>query len=85
MYPKFQVITIVNYDKYQDVTGKTPYKQQATNRQATGKQQQLKNKEKEEKERSILGRCAPDSPSGIPERYKGRFKTEEEYLAWRNQ
>lgn len=40
-YSKFQVITIVNYNKYQDLTGKTPYKQQASNNQLTGKQQHL--------------------------------------------
>ena len=63
VYPKFQVITVVNYDVYQNLTGKTAYKQQADNSHVTGKQHQSKKGEKGEKERRN-GRSAPGSPSG---------------------
>lgn len=63
-YSRYQVITIVNYDKYQDLTGKKPYNQQAANRQLTGKQQHYEKGEKGEKKEKNKGRSAPGSPSG---------------------
>ena len=57
-YHNFQVITIINYKKYQDATGKSTSQQQASNRQTTSKQQQEKEykegkKEIKEKEESL--------------------------------
>ena len=82
-FSKYQVITIVNYDKYQDLTGKKPYNQQATNSHVTGKQQHIEKKEKKEKERR-KGRSAPGSPSAvsaeIPERGTAAFKAKSHIL-----
>ena len=82
-FSKYQVITIVNYDKYQDLTGKKPYNQQADNSHVTGKQQHIEKKEKEEKERR-KGRSAPGSPSAvsaeIPERGTAAFKAKSHIL-----
>ena len=83
---RYQVITIVNYDKYQE---KRQTKQQAneqtTDRQPTGKRQQYKNIKNDKNEKNI-GRSAPVFPDGeIPEMYKDQFSTYEEYAAWRNQ
>ena len=50
VHPKYSVFTLVNYEKYQDVTRNLTGKQQADNKQVTGKQQQSKNiRIKEEK------------------------------------
>jgi len=96
---RYQVISIVNYNTYQDVvTGKSTGKQQAINRQLTGKQQQYKN-DKNDKNEKNKGRSAPDSPSGkksmpgradgtvedIPEEYREAFRDYAEYFDWRNQ
>lgn len=88
LYPKFQVITIVNYKSYQDATGRSTGKQQAANRHLTGKQHQEKEyKEGERRERKKEEESLRSgSPSGtIPEMYRGMFQTEDEYIAWRNQ
>ena len=66
LYPKYQVITIVNYKEYQDVTGKTTGKQQASNSHLTVKQHQekeyiKKGKEGERKEKNN-SRSAPVQP-----------------------
>lgn len=84
-YPKYRVITIVNYDKYQDLTGKTPYrktgKRQANDRQATAIREDREDRE----EREDNSRSAPTPDGVIPEMYRDRFKTFDEYLAWRKQ
>lgn len=81
LYPKFQVITIVNWKQYQDLTGKVTTritgKQQAANRQATLRE--IKDKQAEIQERKNT------PPGTIPEMYRDQFRTLEEYLAWRNQ
>lgn len=88
-YSKFQVITIVNYDKYQDLTGKTPYKQQATNRQSTGNQQHIENKENKENKRRNKGRSAPGSPPATetvnPERGTDGFRSKSHLLLKANE
>ena len=95
LFPKYQLITIVNYNQYQDSTRRSTGKQQASNRQATGKQHQEK-EYKEYKEYERRKRNPPISPQGdsspsggqvteIPELYRGQFNSVEEYLAWRNQ
>lgn len=61
IYPKFQVITILNYNYYQDTpTGKMAGNQQAYNRQITGNQQHLKNKKEYRKNKK-----EKDCPSGV--------------------
>lgn len=77
--PKYSVITIVNYSKYQgDITGKTTNRQQANNKQTTSKQQQYKNDKKEEKE------YTPKFwELDIPQQAWGRFKTEAEWDEWK--
>lgn len=75
---RYRIITIVNYDKYQELTGKPTVKQQTTNRQLTDKQQQVNtintiNTRKAYKR----GRSAPpDSPSGgkEPGREEGTYE-----------
>lgn len=99
-YPRFQVITIVGYDKYQDLTGKTPYKRQGSDKQATSKRQQYENIENIENERR-KGRSAPSAPPGqnqgrmpdrdkgtdkdIPAMYREQFADYAAYWDWRNQ
>lgn len=99
IYPKYQVITIVNYDFYQDVTGSDEVKPQASHRQTTGKSQQEKEKKERKKERNNRSlRSRP--PSGgkaemtardagtvndIPEEYRERFDNYQAYWDWRNQ
>lgn len=77
--PHYQVITIVNYNRYQDnITGKKAVNQQANNKQITSKQQQYKNDKNEKNGKNNSGRSAPSSPSGetqgrkqMPERNDG--------------
>ena len=58
VHPKYSVFTLVNYEKYQDVTRNLTGKQHADNKQVTGKQQQSKNiRIKEEKN---IPACAPE-------------------------
>lgn len=81
LYPKFQVITIVNYKQYQDSTGKPTGritgKQQASNRQPTSREIQVKQAERQERKK---GRSAPDSPSGRPERGTDEFRNQSHLL-----
>ena len=88
LYPRYQVITIVNYNQYQEPTGRITVEQQASNRQATGKQHQEKEyKEGKEgkKGKNIRGRSAPVPLSGDPRRYpcglsaKPDWMTDEEW------
>lgn len=60
-FTKFRIITIVNYDKYQDLTGKMPYKKtderQANDRQATAPREyreiEKERRKRNKKEKSI--------------------------------
>lgn len=82
IYPKFSLITVVNYDRYQDkLTGKSTGNQQASNSQATGNQQQSKNIKNVKNGKNIK-----DTPpalreweKSIPERFRGRFETEDDW------
>jgi len=84
---RYQVITIVNYDRYQsERQTKRQTERQSNDKQTTSKRQQYKNIKNEKNEKKNIGRSAPVSPDGeIPEMYKGQFSTYEEYAAWRNQ
>lgn len=64
-YSKFQVITIVCYNRYQDKsTGKRPINQQSLNNHLTVNQQQLKNN-KEYKEYKENGCPSGVAPNGV--------------------
>lgn len=69
-FPKFRVITIVNYDKYQDLTGKTPYKK-TSKRQANDKQATILREEREvengEKDNSRFAQIFPCGTSERPD------------------
>ena len=61
---RYQVITIVNYNAYQDVPQtKQQRKQHSINKQSTGNQQQYKNDKHDKHERINKGRSAPVCPS----------------------
>lgn len=79
---RYQVITIVNYNLYQDVpTNKTTNKQQTDNKQITNGYQQYKNNKKGKKERippkSPTGGLAP---SGSPPRGTDAFRAKSHLL-----
>lgn len=65
-YSKFQVITVVNYNQYQDNTsGKTSIKRQSDVNQTSIKRQQYKNNKnnknnKKEKNNALQGECHTD-------------------------
>lgn len=77
-YNKFQVVTIVNYDKYQDSTRKTTDKQHSDNNQSTFNQQQLK-KYKNGKNGKKKVADAP-APSGTPPRGTDAFRAKSHLL-----
>ena len=83
---KYRVISIINYNEYQDVQQtKQQNKQQSINRQSTGKQQQYKNNKNDKNEKKKEGRSAPDFPSGIPERGTKAFKAKSHLLLKRDE
>lgn len=85
---KYRIITIVNYNDYQEATKRSTKtstnNQQSINKVSTTREKKVikGNKEKNIPPKSPTGGL---TPSGIPEMYRGMFATEEEYLAWRNQ
>ena len=80
-YHKFQVFTIVNYERYQDnQQAKQHDRQQAINRQPTGNQQQYKNIKNEKNGKNNKGRSAPTSPSGEPRRGTDEFRNKSHLL-----
>lgn len=66
---RYRIITVVNYDKYQEPTGKSTGNQQTTNRQSTDNQQQVntRNTRNTRKKYNMVA-DAPPSPTGAPER-----------------
>ena len=85
---RYSIISVVNYNKYQDgATSKATGKQQATNKRTTGKQQQSKNNKKEDKEKK---ESSPDyQPKfwelDIPKQGWGRFESEDKWEAWKEE
>lgn len=82
-YHSFSLITIENYDRYQDKpAGQTAVYGQAKGRQAAGKGQQSKNiRSKERKNIYTAPAQEPrDWERDIPERFIGRFETEADWL-----
>lgn len=72
---RYQVITITNYNQYQNVQqAKQQTTQHSINRQSTRNQQQYKNDKNDKNEKNKKGRFAPDPPAGgkrMPEREEG--------------
>lgn len=68
-FTKYRIITVVNYEQYQESTVKTTVNQQTTNRQSTDNQQQV-NTRNTRNTRKKYNRVAdaPPSPTGTPER-----------------
>ena len=68
---KYRIITIVNYDKYQELTGKLTDEQQTTNRQLTDKltaSKYIYNTRNTRNAKKEKGRSAPKSPSGFSDK-----------------
>ena len=66
--PRFSVITVINYDSYQDVTYSLTDKRQTDDRQMTDKSQQEKyNKDSKTVRNKKKGRSAPVPLRGSPE------------------
>lgn len=64
---KYLVITVVEYNRYQDVNNHLAITRQSLDNHSTIKSQQYKNikkDNKEKKEKNNIGRSAPPSPSG---------------------
>lgn len=76
-FTKFRIITIVNYDKYQDLTGKMPYKKtderQASDRQATTPRE-YREREKGRKKNPPKSPTGGQSPTGTPQRGTDEFR-----------
>ena len=89
--PRYLVITISQYDRYQNSTGRITGNSHANHTQFTRKPQQYKNDKNGKNGKKNKGRSAPDSPAGenpveeVPEEYRDQFGSLDEYLAWRNQ
>jgi hypothetical protein len=74
--PKFSIITVLQYEKYQQVTSLPTIDRQATDKQATSDRQQYKNvkndknvkKEKEKKKPEFLDEIEDDIKKKIAER-----------------
>ena len=82
-YPKFQVISIRNYAKYQDKpTAKGTGKPQSTHSQATGNPHQSKNIKNGRMEEYITARAREEweNALNVPEQFRGRFNNEHEWL-----
>ena len=72
---RYQVFTIVNYDRYQDNRqAKRQTNGQPSDKQATSKRQQYKNNKNDNNEKNNKGRFAPTSPSETPERGTDAFR-----------
>lgn len=80
-YPRYQVITIINYDKYQDVAVNVSRKCHADDTQVSRKWQQSKNIRSKEGKKERMGSLrSPDSPSGVPDRGTDAFRARSHLL-----
>lgn len=89
-YSKFLVISIENYDKYQTRNAsKNTIKTQSLDNQNAITSQQSKNVKKEKNEKNITRARARDAEweerLNVPERLRGRFEDEHEYLVFRGE
>ena len=80
---RYQVITIVNYDKYQESRqAKRQINGQSSDKQATGKRQQYKNDKNVKNEKNIPPKSPKGDfpPSGSPERGTDAFRAKAHLL-----
>lgn len=86
-YPNFSLITVVNYDRYQDrLTVKSTGKQQSSNRLSTVNQQQSKNIRMEECKNKNIEAAEPlDWEKNIPEEFRGLFASEAAWIEFCNE
>ena len=81
-YPKFSVITVENFNKYQT---KQQGEQQSANNQPTSNQQstnniiRIKEDKKNKKNKNIDPPALREWEKSIPERFRGRFETERDW------
>lgn len=87
VYPKFSLITVLNYDKYQgQVTSETSGKRQASDKQVTGKRQQSKNIRMEECKNKNIEAAEPlNWEKNIPEEFRGLFASEAAWIEFCNE
>lgn len=85
-YRRFQVITIVNYDRYQSKQqAKQHDEQQAINRLSTGYQQQYKNIKNGKNGKNIKESLRSDCPSDSPKRGTDAFRNQSHLLLKRDE
>lgn len=77
---RYRIITVVNYDKYQEPTGKSTGNQQTTNRQSTDNQQQVNTRNTRNTRKKEKGVADAPSPSGTPERGSKLWKAKAHLL-----
>lgn len=78
---RYRVITIVNYDKYQENRqAKRQANEQSTDKQATSKRQQLKNIKNDKNEKNIKRSLRSDSPYGDLKRGTDAFRAKSHLL-----
>lgn len=79
---RYQVITIVNYCRYQSSTSKITGQQQANNKPTTNQQQQVKNIKniKKGRRKEEYSRSAPSFPDGTPARGTDEFRRKSHLL-----
>lgn len=86
---KYQVFTIVNYDRYQDNRqAKRQTNGQSSDKQATSKRQHYKNNKNDKNEKNNIPPKSPkgdSTPSGIPERGTDEFRNKSHLLLKRDE
>ena len=83
---RYQVITIVNYDKYQENRqAKRQTNGQSSDKQATSKRQQYKKYKNDKNEKNNNGRSAPVSPYGDLKRGTDGFRAKSHLLLKRDE
>lgn len=88
IYPKFSLITVLNYDKYQgQVAGNMTGKWQPSGRQVAGKRQQSKNIRMEESKKVNIEAAADPKEweKNIPEEFRGLFDNEAAWIEFRDE
>lgn len=73
-YHNFVVITIINYDEYQNLTIKKTKSQQSSNHLVTISQPHTNTYNTDNTKKRSKGRSAPDAPSGTPKRGTDEFR-----------
>ena len=79
-YSKFIVITIVNYDEYQNLTIKKTKEQHSSNHHVTITQPHTNTYNTDKADKRSKGRSAPESPDGVPECGTDEFRRKSHLL-----